>query len=100
MRHDRKGILKELKMLDGIEEKSTMYVYSEDGSVMLGILRRQEKECEKNIVLLTTMHDDVRVTKDKRCKPDSLVLYDHTKKGVDAVNLVLTHNTTRIKHKR
>ena len=46
------------------------------------------------------MHDDVRVTKDGWCKPDSFVLYDHTKGGVDEVDLVLTENTTRIKHKR
>ena len=26
-------------------------------------------------MLLTTIHDDVQVTKDERCKPDSLVLY-------------------------
>ena len=35
IRHDRKEIPKELKMLDGREEKSTMYVYSEDGLAML-----------------------------------------------------------------
>ena len=48
MRHDRKGIPKGLKMLDGREEKSAMYVYSEDNAC---ILCRQEKEREKNIVL-------------------------------------------------
>ena len=46
------------------------------------------------------MHDDIQVTKDERCKPDSLVLYDHTKGRVDVANLVLAHKTTRIKHKR
>ena len=35
------------------------------------------------------MHDDVQVTKDKRYKPDLLILYDHTKGGVDVVDLVL-----------
>ena len=35
IRYDRKVIHKELKMLDGREEKSTIYVYSEDGSIML-----------------------------------------------------------------
>ena len=46
------------------------------------------------------MHDDVRVTKDERCKPDFLVLYNYTKEAFDVVDLVSTHNTTRIKHKR
>ena len=35
MRHDRKGIPKELKMLDRREEKSAMYVYSEDDSMLV-----------------------------------------------------------------
>ena len=58
------------------------------------------KRVRKNIMLLTTIHDDVQVTKDERCKPDSLVLYDRTKGAVDVVDLVSTHNTARIKHKR
>ena len=45
------------------------------------------------------IHDGARGTKDERCKHDSLVLYDPTKVGIDVVDLVLTHNTTRIKHK-
>ena len=36
------------------------------------------------------MHDHVQVTKDERCKPDSLVSYDHTKGGVDVVDIVET----------
>ena len=59
-----------------------------------------KKKSWENIVLLTTMHDDVRVTKDERCKLYSLVLYDHTKGGVGVVDLVSIHNTTRIKHIR
>ena len=34
--------------------------------------------------MLLIMHDDVPVTKDERCKPDSLILYDQ-KRGVDVV---------------
>ena len=32
--------------------------------------------------------------------PDYLELYDHTKGGVNVVDLVLTNSTKRIKHKR
>ena len=46
------------------------------------------------------MHDHVQMTKDERCKPDSLVSYDRTKGGVDVVDIVSKHNTTRIRHKR
>lgn len=87
-------------MLDEREPKSTMYAFSEDGSIMLVLYVDKKKNVKENIVLLTRMQDDVRVTKDERCKPDSLVLYDHTKGGVDVVDLVSTHNVTRIKHKR
>ena len=58
MRHAIYGIPKKWKMLDGREEKSAMYVYSEDGSI---ILCQQEKEWKKSIVLLTTMNDDVQI---------------------------------------
>ena len=98
MRHDRKGIPKELKMLDGGEEKSEIYVYSEDASIML-VSYVDKKKSGKKIVLLTKMHDHVHVTKDEQCKPGSLV-YDHTEGGVDVVDLVSKHNTTRTKHKR
>ena len=46
------------------------------------------------------MRDDVLVTKDERCKPDSLALYHHTKGGANVADLVSTNNTTRINHKR
>ena len=46
------------------------------------------------------MHDEVRVTKDERRKPDIQKLYDHTKGGIDVVDLTSTSYTTRIKNKR
>ena len=42
----------------------------------------------------------MRLSRDKRCKPESVVLCNHKKAGVDVVDLVLTQSTTRIKHKR
>ena len=59
-----------------------------------------KKKSWKKIVLLITMHDDVRVTKNERSKLYSLVLCNHTKGGVGVVDLVSTHNTTRMKHIR
>ena len=100
MRHDKKRIAKELKILDGGEEKSTIYVYSEDGSIIVVSYVDKKKSERKNTVLLTTMRDDVLVTKDERCKPDSLALYHHTKGGANVADLVSTNNTTRINHKR
>ena len=46
------------------------------------------------------MHDDVGVTNDHRRKPNVHVMYDHTKGGVDVVDLLSSSHSTRIKTKR
>ena len=53
-----------------------------------------------NFVVLSTLHDEVKVTKGERRKPDIHKLYDHTKGGGDEVDLISTSCTTRIKNKR
>ena len=45
------------------------------------------------------MHDKVRPTKDQRCKPDVLVMYDNTKGGTDVKDLVSINCSTRMKHR-
>ena len=86
MRHDRKGIPKEMKSLKDREEKSTIFAHhSEKNTMMLSYKKKLEK---KNIICLTTMHDRVKVTKDQRSKPQVIVIYDHTKGGLDVVDLL------------
>ena len=46
------------------------------------------------------MHDSVKVTNDQRKKPKIHSMYDHTKGGVDVVDLLSTSHLTRIKSKR
>ena len=46
------------------------------------------------------MHTSVSVTKDQRVKPNVHTFYDHTKGEVDVVDLVSTHNTTKMKNRR
>ena len=46
------------------------------------------------------MHDNVRVTKDKRRNRQAHTFYDHTKDGVDVVDLISSNCSTRIKSKR
>ena len=46
------------------------------------------------------MHNKVKVMNDQQCKPYVLVMYDHTKGGVDVVDLISTLHLTRIKSKR
>ena len=60
----------------------------------------KKKTGKKNVVVLTTMHDTVRVTKDTIRKPDIIKLYDHTKGGVDVVDLISSGSSTRIKSRR
>ena len=99
MRLDRKGIPAEIKKLDGREEKSTLYAHQKDGDAILVSHVDKKKSGKKSIVVLSTMHGGVRVTKDERKKPNIHTFYDHTKGGVDLVDLVSSHNTTKMKVK-
>ena len=46
------------------------------------------------------MHDKVKVTNDQRKKPHVHVMYNHTKGGVDIVDLLSRNHSTRIKSRR
>ena len=58
------------------------------------------KAGKKNVVMLTSNHTSVSVTKDQLVKPNAHIFYDHTKAGVDVVDLISTHNTTKMKNQR
>ena len=64
LRHDRKGIPKELKSVNSREEKSVLYVYHEVKNVMLVSYIDKKKSGKKNVIVLTTMHDKVKITND------------------------------------
>lgn len=66
MRLDKKGIPKEIKSLGHREEQNIMLVSCID----------QKKAGKKNVIVLTTMHDNVSVTKNKRSKLDVHVIYN------------------------
>ena len=100
MRHDRKGIPKELKSVNDREQKPVLYVYHEEKNVMFVSYIDKKKLGKKNVIVLTTMHDKVKVTNDQRKKPHEHVMYDHTKGGVDIVDLLSTNHSTRIKSRR
>ena len=46
------------------------------------------------------MHSSVRVTKDQHTKPNVQTFYNDTKVRVDVVDLVSTHNPTKMKNRR
>ena len=99
MRHDRKEILKEVKVLNDREEMSVLHVYHEEKKIMLVSYIDKKKSGKKNVIILSTMHENVRV-KDQRKKPQVHAMYDHTKGRVDVVDLLSTSHSTRIQTKR
>ena len=96
----QKGIPAEIKKTDKHDERSAFYAHGQDGDLMLVSYVDKMKSGNKNFVVLTSMHDNARVTKDEKRKPQVHTLYDHTKGGVDVVDLVSSNCSTRIKSKR
>ena len=62
-----------------------------------------EKRCKEKdhhgFFLFSTMHDEMRVSKDQQAKPQPKVYYDHMKDGVDAVDLMSAMASKREKNK-
>ena len=100
MRHDRKCIPKEVKVIGNREEKSVLYVYHKEKNIMLVSYMDKKKSRKKNVIVLSTMHDSLNVTNDQRKKPQIHSMYDHTKGDVDVVDLLSISHSTRIKSKR
>ena len=69
MRLDRKGIPAEIRRIDKRDERSTFYVHGKDDDLMLVSYVDKKKSRKKNVVVLTSMQDNVRVMKDERRKP-------------------------------
>ena len=100
MKLHRKGIPKEIKSLENREERSVLHVFYSDKKILLALYIDKKKSGKRNVVVLSTLHDEVRVTKDEQRKPDIRKLYNNKKGGVHVVNLTLTRCTIRIKNKR
>ena len=100
MRHDRKGIPKELKIMKNRDERPVLYVHHWEKIIMLVSHTDKKKSGNRNIIDLTTLHDTVKVSNNKRSKPQVLIKYNHTKGGIDIVDLLSTDHTIRIKWKR
>ena len=63
IRLDRKGIPKEIKSLERREETSKIFAYQSD-SLLVSYVDKK-KASKKNIVMTTTMHTSVSVTKNR-----------------------------------
>ena len=62
MRHDQKGVPKELKSINDREEKSILYVNHEEKNVMIVWYTDKKKSGNKNVIAFMTIHDKVKVT--------------------------------------
>ena len=68
MKHDRKGISNELKSVADREKRSVMHVYNTKEKILY-VYYIDKKSGKKNVNVLPTMHDNVKITKDKRKNP-------------------------------
>ena len=59
-----------------------------------------KRRVKRRMVVFTSMHDNVRVTKYERRKPQVHTFYDHTKGSVDVVDLISSNCSTRIKYRQ
>ena len=70
MKLHRKGIPKEIKSLENREVMSVLHVFDSDKKILLALYIDKKKSGKSNVVVLSTLHDEVRVTKDEQRKPD------------------------------
>ena len=87
MHHDRKGIPKEVKAIGNREEKLVLHVYHKEKNMLASYIDKK-KSGKKNVIVLSTMHDSTKVTNDQRKKLQIHSMYDHTKGGVDVLDLL------------
>ena len=76
-----------------------MYVYHTKEKIMLTSYIDKKKSGKKNVTVLPSMHDSVKVTKDQIKKLSVHAMYDHTE-SVDVADLLWTSQSTRMKCKR
>ena len=88
MRTNRKGIPKELVEMQNCDDKDIKFVYVNEDDMILKSHVVKEKSGKRNILLFSTMHDDVRCSQHERKKPHTICFYDKTKSGVDVVDMV------------
>ena len=81
------------------DERPVLYFHHGEKNTMLVSYIDKKKSRKKNIIGLTTLHYTVKVLNDKRSKPKVLFMHSPTKGGVDVVDLLSTHHTTRINSK-
>ena len=78
MRVNRKGIPKEPVEMQSRDDKDIKFVYANVDDMMLASHVVKKKSGKINTLLLNTMHDDVRCSRDQRKKTNIVCFYDKT----------------------
>ena len=100
MRPDRKGITPEMKMVSGRESKSTKWCYNDKKMLVSWADKKSNQKDSKLVLLVSTMPDQMKLSKDQRTRPQAIVCYDHVKRGADVVDFISAVASARIKSVR
>ena len=101
LKENRIGIPKDIKDIKGRAEKSTIVIHNNDGNTEKMMISYVDKKSGlKNILVLSTMHDVVKLSSDERKKPHVMVFYDKMKGGIDVVDYISSFISTQMKSKR
>ena len=87
MRKDKVGQPKEMKADVGRSKKSTTWCYNENR--MFVSYADESKKETKVVLLLSTMHDEVHVSRDTRWRPPPFTYHGHMKSGVNDACLTM-----------
>ena len=90
----------EFKSVADREERSVMRFYNTKGKIRLVSYIDKKKSGKNNLIVLSTIHNNVKITKDQWKKPSVQTVYDPSKGGIDVVDLLLTTHSTWIKSRK
>lgn len=100
LKSNRQGIPEAIKSVTERDDLSVKYAYCDDIKSLLVSYVVKKKRGWKNVLVLSSMHRSVSITKDACGKPDVIVFYDHTKSGVDVMDQIAGCFSTRFKSHR
>ena len=100
MRASRAGIPEKIKNTKTRVNLSTMYVFPENHYLLLLSYVVQKRSGKWKELVLSTMHNDVKITKDAQRKPHFILFYDRTKTGVNVMDMISGHFLTKFKTQR
>lgn len=93
VRRNKKFLPPPFKAKKNLNLYSSSFAFNPETSAMLA---NYQGHCNKNVVVLSTMHDKPDVSDGEKKEPDVVLFYNATKGGVDTMDkLALTYTTKR-----